>query len=92
MWCSYLLWFAGTGQLHRDSGQVGSVSEGQEGRAGSSGEHILLVLRRLIAPHLRTQEEEEEAEGRHQSHEAKSCMSEELTMSLNQTFKNQQFP
>lgn len=61
-WSCYLLWFAVAGQLHSDSSQVGSVDEGQEGRAGSASKHILLILRSLIAPHLRTWEEEEEEE------------------------------
>lgn len=73
----YLLWFAVAGQLHSGSGQVGSVDEGQESRTGSSSEHILLILRSLIAPHLWRQREEEEEEWRQQltKHQASLKMS-----------------
>lgn len=61
--CSgYLLWFAVAWELHCDSSQVGGVGKGQESRAGFPSKHILLILRSLVAPHLKTQEEEEQEE------------------------------
>ena len=59
-WCCYLLRFAAAGQLQSDSSQVGSVSEGQEGRTGCRSKHILFDLRSLVSPRLRTQDEEDE--------------------------------
>ena len=58
----YLLWFAVAGQLQSDSSQVGGVGEGQEGGTGSSSKHILFILRSLVAPRLRAQDEEKEKE------------------------------
>lgn len=52
--------FAVTGQLQSDSSQVGSVSEGQEGRTGCQSKHILPKLRSLVTPHLRAQDEQDE--------------------------------
>lgn len=83
------MWFALAWQLHSDSGQVGSVGESQEGRARFSSKHILLILGSLIAPHIRTQEEEEGKEdgrGGWRRHSASLRIKKVLTSYKSQDF------